>query len=347
MMPSGFFLGGMAEGAETANRQALAEQTLRDDTALRSRAIQLQERQFGNVQNQQAVERGDKLIADTMAHVAETVKQATTVGRDPASVLRAVQPLVDSAKAVAARVGRDPNSLDAQVRALITNPGAVESATVAGTAAATQAVAQDTAERNLLRAQQPPGAEGSADPELQRRYKTAQEKTSAENGLRDDFVKNSKEFLTVRDNVMNFKQAENSGAGDIVRVFAFMKIQDPGSTVREGEYATASNAAGVPEGIRAMYNKLVGGGVLSEEARKQVSSQVDRLYQSRLAQHDSLQTQFAGIAKRQGLNPNNVVVNFGMVNVPQPAAADTPLPRARPQMPEIPAPPPGFILNGR
>jgi len=34
-----------------------------------------------------------------------------------------------------------------------------------------------------------------------------------------------------------------------------MKILDPGSVVREGEFATAQNSAGIPERIRAKYNR--------------------------------------------------------------------------------------------
>lgn len=337
-MANGFFLGGAAEGMEVANRQALAEKTLADDTNLRTGALQLQERQFGNLQNQQGIERADKLIADTMATVAETVKAATAVGRDPASIQKAVQPLVDSAKAVAGRVGRDPNSLDAQVRALITNPGAVESAVVSGTAAASQAVAQDTAERRLLQQQQSQQG-GQPEAELPRRYKTAQEKTTAENALRDDYLKQAKDFITVRDAKNRLDTIEKTGAGDIALVFSYMKLLDPGSTVREGEYATARNAAGVPDRVLALYNRALAGEQLSPKARTDITSQANRFYESAALQHDKLTTRFAGIAKRQGLNVDNVTVDV--------------LPAERPKGKgenkgggSIPPPPAGFNLIG-
>jgi len=34
---------------------------------------------------------------------------------------------------------------------------------------------------------------------------------------------------------------------------------DPGSVVRESEFATAQNAAGVPDQVRNMYNKVLSG----------------------------------------------------------------------------------------
>lgn len=57
------------------------------------------------------------------------------------------------------------------------------------------------------------------------------------------------------------------GAGDIAIIFGFMKALDPQSVVREGEFATAQNAGGVTERFREVYNKIVGGAVLSQELR--------------------------------------------------------------------------------
>ena len=45
------------------------------------------------------------------------------------------------------------------------------------------------------------------------------------------------------------KDAPPSGASDIALLYGYMKVLDPGSTVREGEFATASNAGGIPDKI--------------------------------------------------------------------------------------------------
>lgn len=57
-------------------------------------------------------------------------------------------------------------------------------------------------------------------------------------------------------------------SNDIALIFSFMKTLDPGSTVREGEFATAQNAAGVPERIINIYNKARTGKFLTDEQRK-------------------------------------------------------------------------------
>ena len=50
-----------------------------------------------------------------------------------------------------------------------------------------------------------------------------------------------------------------SGPASIAMVYKFMKSLDPASVVREGEFATAESAAGVPAQIANFYNKLVKG----------------------------------------------------------------------------------------
>lgn len=50
-----------------------------------------------------------------------------------------------------------------------------------------------------------------------------------------------------------------SGPASIALVFKFMKALDPTSVVREGEFATAENSAGVDEKVRNVFNKLLNG----------------------------------------------------------------------------------------
>lgn len=54
-------------------------------------------------------------------------------------------------------------------------------------------------------------------------------------------------------------------ASQISLVFSYMKALDPTSTVREGEFATVQNAAGVPEQIRNQYNKVMSGNFLTSD----------------------------------------------------------------------------------
>lgn len=311
-MANGFFLGGMAEGQATAQKQDLAERTLTQDTGLRTRALDLTERAQATAQQQANVTRVDKQIADTMSVVAETIKAAQESGKDPALVQKAVAPLVTSAKQLAGAVGRDPASLDAQVQALLVAPSAIDKAKVAGAAEGTKAV-----EKQKVLTEAGIDTLGS--------WKTLDEKVKAEGALRDDFVKISQPYIVVRDYNNNIKSlpkntAEFTGADDIALIFGFMKIQDPTSAVLPGEAANAQNAGGVPEQIRATYNNLLGGGKLSKKVRDDLIRTSDGIYQKRAAQHDRITTQFANIAKRSRLSVDNVIVELSTPASPKAAS---------------------------
>jgi hypothetical protein len=156
---------------------------------------------------------------------------------------------------------------------------------------------------------------------------------SAEGSLRDDYIKNSGDFIKVRDAKNRIDNLEATGAGDMTLVFQFMKMLDPGSTVREGEFATAANSAGVPSAVQALYNKAIGQGSIGTKARSEILNQANKMFEAAGMQHDKTTTQFANIAKRLKLNPDNVVVDLG---------ATGPVPSKKGA---VPAPPAGFVVQ--
>jgi hypothetical protein len=305
LMASGFWLGGAAEGIQSANKQMLAERTLEQDVALRSRGhdltsrgLDIQERSQKRLENQSDIERVDKQVAATMSSVADLIRNGLAANRDAQTILKTVQPIVDSVKVIAQRAGTSPESLDAQVQAMIGQPGLTETATATGTASAVKTAAQ---ERALTAAGVSPN-----------RFETHDKRVSAENALRDDYTAQSKDFITIRNaknrmDSLDFKS--NPGAADLALVFDYLKILDPNSTVREGEFKTASEIAGLPGVIESLRNRILGQGQLNDPARQQILGQASKLYQSQARQHDKLTTQFANIAKRQGLNVDNVIVD--------------------------------------
>ena len=86
----------------------------------------------------------------------------------------------------------------------------------------------------------------------------------------------SKDFMTMRsffDKGLDGAKSASAG-GDITLIFAFMKILDPNSSVREGEAATVRNAGSVPERIMNMYNNAVGGEILQTTQRQDIVNQM-------------------------------------------------------------------------
>lgn len=60
-----------------------------------------------------------------------------------------------------------------------------------------------------------------------------------------------------------------SAASDLSLIFTFMKVLDPQSVVREGEFATAQNASGVPNLMLTAYNNILRDGQrLTPDQRK-------------------------------------------------------------------------------
>ena len=127
------------------------------------------------------------------------------------------------------------------------------------------------------------------------------------NTLRDDFRADTKSFDVISNYWDSFKSAGDTGVGDVTRIFAYMKMIDPTSTVREGEAATLENAGGVPAGIVRLYNRVVGGGSLSPQIREQLISEAGNIYNSRLESYQDAAERYRGIAGNYGISREEVV----------------------------------------
>ena len=93
--------------------------------------------------------------------------------------------------------------------------------------------------------------------EKQRREKR-QEKIKTAGGLRREFQKLTSvaDMAKIRDSYKGLLATPVTAAGDLSLIFKYMKMLDPGSTVREGEFANAENAKGIEDSLRALYNKI-------------------------------------------------------------------------------------------
>ena len=74
----------------------------------------------------------------------------------------------------------------------------------------------------------------------------ASDLAKGEMGMRKELDDKIKQDRTVMGMFQNIENATKDGtaAGDLSAIFAFMKMLDPGSVVREQEFANAQNAAG-------------------------------------------------------------------------------------------------------
>ena len=101
-----------------------------------------------------------------------------------------------------------------------------------------------------------------------------------------------------------------SPSGDLALIFNFMKVLDPGSVVREGEFATAQNAGGIDQRTRGLYNRITSGERLTPEQRADFADRATRLYSEAQGQYQSLAEQYAGFAEQAGLPVDQVIPDF-------------------------------------
>lgn len=153
--------------------------------------------------------------------------------------------------------------------------------------------------------------------------------------LRKEFTNVTKSFSTVDEAFgrITASAKDPSAAGDLALIFNYMKVLDPGSTVREGEFATAQNATGVPGQVRAMFNRIQSGERLNPEQRQDFVKRAQMLYDNALGGYDRNVKEFTRIAEGVGLDPSQVIfdrANYRGYTFDTPEAAPVAPPAAAP-----------------
>jgi len=148
---------------------------------------------------------------------------------------------------------------------------------------------------------------------------------SNEGDLRKEYTAQMKPFIELGQAFRKVEAAalNPSAAGDISMIYGYMKILDPGSTVMQGEQATAANAGGVPDRVKAMYNQALNGERLADPVRQDFYAQARNLIESQRELQQDIAARYSAIATQNKLNPNQVVFDpFQRIKTPQQIAAD-------------------------
>jgi hypothetical protein len=99
------------------------------------------------------------------------------------------------------------------------------------------------------------------------------------------------------------------GLGDVALITSFMKMLDPGSTVRESEFAVARDTGGLLTSLENLLTKAQGGQFLTAGQRVTFVNLAKQYLQA--AEKDGAKTRASmeGIVDRLGLNPADVFVD--------------------------------------
>lgn len=99
---------------------------------------------------------------------------------------------------------------------------------------------------------------------------------------------------------------DKTGAGDIALVTSFMKMLDPQSVVRETEFATARDTAGLYDKLGNQLSKLQNGQFLSPSQRASFQKLAGDYMNATRGQKDKVKETYSKVAKNYGLNTDNV-----------------------------------------
>ena len=136
----------------------------------------------------------------------------------------------------------------------------------------------------------------------------------AEEGFRKEYATGSKVFNDVDSAyrrmiaIGNPKSDDEKGAADLAIVYGYMKLLDPGSVVREGEFATAESAGGAWAKVGNLYNKVLTGQRLTDNQRQVFLGQAKKMYIAEKSKHDAFKSGIGRIASGYGLNTDNIFV---------------------------------------
>lgn len=92
-----------------------------------------------------------------------------------------------------------------------------------------------------------------------------------------------KGYIDIRDsyNRVQASSQDPSGAGDLALIYNYMKMLDPGSVVRESEFATAAASGSLGERFKAAGEKILKGERLSNDMRADFVDRSNKLYQQK------------------------------------------------------------------
>lgn len=175
-------------------------------------------------------------------------------------------------------------------------------------------------------------AEARADAATQATQKAAMGEQAWKrlNEVADDLQRESLPFITQQAayHRMVASAKSPSPAGDLALIFNYMKVLDPGSTVREGEAAAVQNAAGVPDILRTMYNMALRNGErLDPQQRADIVAQSTAMYNAARSDQIARNGQYLERARDGGVPAellDSLTIPVGLTQTPQAAASIVP-----------------------
>lgn len=104
--------------------------------------------------------------------------------------------------------------------------------------------------------------------------------------------------------------ADPTGINDVALIFAYMKLLDPRSVVREGEFETARKTGGITDTVWAQFQKVKDGRILSDDVRANMLRSSGAMFDSVLEENKRTREFYKNLAEQAGLDPARVLTPF-------------------------------------
>jgi hypothetical protein len=175
---------------------------------------------------------------------------------------------------------------------------------------------------------------------------TLQQQIGEEARLRNEYNKRAQSLSDAETSFSNLEIAanQNTGPGDIALITSFMKMLDPGSVVREGEFQTAEQSSGLFNKLTNLLEKAQTGSRLAPKQRNDFVDLARKYLEASRKKEAQVRASYRLIVDNYKLNPVNV---FGTAAVPSVTApAPTTPPAVPPGVAAAPAtstPPQSFL----
>lgn len=165
---------------------------------------------------------------------------------------------------------------------------------------------------------------------------SSQQRRELENSLRTEFMTRHqpvRDYYAMLPQIREVRDAANrenpSRLNDINLVFAFSKMLDPTSVVREGEQIQVLRAQGLSETVIGAIQRLNGGSGLTAETRQQIIREANSRFSNTQSIYQEFADQYRGLARDYGVNPDRVVRPIGETTVSQTGTGGGNIPPAR------------------
>lgn len=158
-------------------------------------------------------------------------------------------------------------------------------------------------------------------------YGLSEAQANVASKLADDFEKASGTFSQVRDAYGKIQAAQQgTGISDTALIFAYMKMLDPGSVVREGEFATVQNAGGVGQKLMQAYNSALNGQKLPPSVRSEILNTSGSLFNKAQETQNVITSQYNDRAVAYGIPVDLVTrdISAGIGGAPTTTSGATP-----------------------